>query len=238
MLGHPQKSAFGPSRDPQVSVDVSSTRDPKGAFPARGLLRGARLQPRKLLREQREPGIMEVTESWSWRGAAVAGGRMGVLRWRSGQRVDHSKGNTGPLGAMLLQGGMEKPGCLQKQGKGKRSPAALEGRARGAVSNPEGVREFRVSLWFVLPSSSSRFQRVGGIFVRPHQQHEAGVGLAERAGTALPRSINTALLRRCLDRKQPENRRKLPTLKGTGSPCWERRENRLPKYSNVPRKLL
>lgn len=69
---------------------------------------------------------------------------------------------------------------LESKGKGKRIPAAL-GTER-SHSQSGGVREFRVCLWFPLPSSSSCFQRVGGISIR---QHRPRVGLAGPAGTAL-----------------------------------------------------
>lgn len=50
---------------------------------------------------------------------------------------------------------------LQGQGKGQRSPESPRGKVRGAAHNLEGVREFRVCLWFALPSSSSPLPACG-----------------------------------------------------------------------------
>lgn len=196
MLETSLKNSFGPSRGPRVSVEASSTCDPKGAFPTCRLLCGAGLQPgkRRSCCRSSDPGgggVRAARRGLGPGGGAAAVGEDGPCSrgaWGrcSGQSMPWSDGNPGSaLGAMLLQGRMEL-GCLQKRGRAKRSPAVPDGKARGAVCNLEGVREFRVCLWFALPSSSSCFQRVGGIFVRPHhQQHQARVGLEKQAGTAL-----------------------------------------------------
>lgn len=46
-------------------------------------------------------------------------------------------------------------------GTGPEEPAEPTGKVRGAARNLEGVREFRVCLWFALPSSSSPLPACG-----------------------------------------------------------------------------
>lgn len=130
-------------RSPDARGDFQS---PAEASPALGLRAGAG----------------QSSEGWPWLGGTCE------LRWclgglpGRGVCVCRCDGNTASaLGEPLLQGGLGQLECLQEQGEGRRSPVIPRGKVKGAAGNLEGVREFRVCLWFALPSSSSPLPACG-----------------------------------------------------------------------------